>query len=245
MRLARRTERAPEHNKLISQHAEPVDCALHRQRVLRRTGPGRRGARRAWHGGAGHARCLAGHGAAVVCAVLAGLRRCRTGRIVWPKVSALAAACTRIWSCLCGRTPRAPGVGRLTQLHRPCAAARHVHFLGHRHALHVFACAVLGGSPAAGARGQRLVAAADHRPKLHRLRLCRGFLEATCFCQRQVPDGIFTVCAPCSGGTGAAGGGIRPARPHIGSQAELRPLTSLTLAARAKPRPPGRSIGRA
>src|SRR5215831_4462557 len=96
-------------------------------------------------GRAGHARGLASHGAAIVCAVLACLLRCRTGRIVWPELSALAAAHARIWACICGRTPRAPRVGRLAQLHRRCTAARLLHFLRYCRSLHVFAGALLGG----------------------------------------------------------------------------------------------------
>src|SRR5262245_35149442 len=97
----------------------------------------------------------------------------------------------------------------------------------------VFAGALLGSSPAAGARGQRLVAPADRRPKLHCLCLCGGFLEVSCFCQRPVPGGVFAVCASCGGRTPVAAGGIRPARPHIRRQAAtLRPLKSRPLKSR-------------
>ena len=143
----------------------------------------------------------------------------------------------------CGRALRAPRVGRLAHLQvmRPRAtpSSSLVAPLRAPICLRFF-----GGSPAARARSQRLVAPAHRRPELHHFRVCSGFLQASRFCERQVSDGVFAVCASLRGGSGAEGDGVRPARPHIRRQAvALGPFKPLTLPSRLKPQPPDRSIG--
>src|SRR5262249_44584409 len=219
------------------------DCALDRRRlrnlhwpwavaVLAALGAGERGT---------HA---PSHGAAVLCAVLACLLPWRPRRLVRPELSDLAAARARIWACILRpRSSRTSGwsPGSPTSVMRPRAtpSSSLVAPLRAPICLRFF-----GGSPAARARSQRLVAPAHRRPELHHFRVCSGFLQASRFCERQVSDGVFAVCASLRGGSGAEGDGVRPARPHIRRQAvALGPFKPLTLPSRVKPPPPDRAIG--